>query len=180
MVTLTSQGYGAATTGGGSAAAVSQMDHLVTRAYDRQAYFQYRPDAIYNMLADVKPGITTSPGSSVRFTFWQDLDAATTPLKEIEDVDAVGMENTIVDVTPFEYGNAVMTSLKLREDEFLLNFEPDIANTLSYNITHTLESLASMAWNVAGGSANVPTRQTRYPNRTAACLLYTSPSPRDS
>ena len=148
---LTSQeGTGATGKTGLSDAQSSQMTQLVLAAYDRNAYFQYRPDAIMNMLADVQPGNTTSPGSSVKFTFWSDLAAATSKLKEAVDVTAVGMSNSVVTVTPYEYGNAVLTTLKIREDEFIFDFEQDIGNIVAYNMLDTLETLAATAWSMAG------------------------------
>src|SRR3990167_10592741 len=100
----------------------SALADQVIAAYDRVAYFALRSQPTFDMLARVKPGNLTSPGSSVKFIFWGDMTAATTALTEIVDPDAVALSDSIVTVTPYEYGNAVVLAAKVRADSFLIGF----------------------------------------------------------
>ncbi|WP_461521046.1 N4-gp56 family major capsid protein [Porticoccus sp.] len=128
----------------------TQLTNQVLTSYDRNAYFALRDMAIWDQFADVKPGNITSPGSSVRFNIWSDLSEATTALSETVDVDAVGLSDSTVTVTPSEYGNAVLITLKLRSDDFLIGFDPDVANILAENMVKSIDTIARTAIDSAG------------------------------
>ena len=104
----------------------------------------------FDMLARVKPGNLTNPGSSVKFLFWGDLAAATTALTETVDPDAVALSDSLVTVTPSEYGNAVILTAKVRADTLLVGFDPDVANVLAFNMVDTIDILARTALDSAG------------------------------
>lgn len=128
----------------------SQLSNQVLTAYDRNAYFALRSMAIWDQMADVKPGNVTSPGSAVRFNIWSDLTEATTALSETVDVDAVGLSDSVVTVTPAEYGNVVLVTLKLRTDDFLIGFDPDVANILSENMVKSIDTIARTTVDTSG------------------------------
>jgi N4-gp56 family major capsid protein len=123
----------------------SALADQVIAAYDRNAFFALRAGAVYDQFARVKPGNVTSPGSSVSFAFWGDLSVATTALSETVDVDAVALSDSLVQLTPLEHGNAVLVTLRVQTDTFLIGFDPDVANIVSYNMVDSLETLAQEA-----------------------------------
>ena len=128
----------------------SALADQVIAAYDRTAYFALRSMPTFDMLARVKPGNLTNPGSSVKFIFWGEMAAATTALTETVDPDAVALSDSVITVTPLEYGNAVILTAKVRADTLLVGFDPDVANLLSYNMVDTIDTLARTALDSAG------------------------------
>lgn len=113
-------------------------------AYDRMAYFAYRPELYFDNVADVKPTAQSMPGASVQFTIVNDLAINTTPLSETTDVSAVAMSDSVVSLTLQEYGNAVVTTAKLRGTSFL-DIDPVAANVVGYNAGVSLDTLARAA-----------------------------------
>lgn len=113
----------------------------VQAAYDRLAYFALRPNLFHDRIADVRPTRQSMPGSSVKFTLYTDLNVATTALVESVDVDAVAVSDAQKTVTLAEYGNAVVTTAKLRGTSFL-QVDEDVANMIGYNAGLTLDTLA--------------------------------------
>lgn len=138
----------------------SALADQVIAAYDRDAYFALRSEAVFDQFARVKPGNVTSPGSSVSFLFFGDLTAATSSLAETVDVDAVALSDSLVTVTPAEYGNAVLLTIRVRKNSFALGFDADVSNVVSWNMVDSLENIAVTALN-AGGTAVV------HPDATA-------------
>jgi N4-gp56 family major capsid protein len=81
------------------------------------------------------------PGSSVVFSLYQDLAAATTALTETVDPDAVALSNpSTVSVTLNEYGNVVLETKKLAEFSFS-DVDPAIANIIAYNMADSIDKL---------------------------------------
>jgi N4-gp56 family major capsid protein len=128
----------------------SQLSGAVLTAYQRSAFFALRSDVVFDQIAMVKPGTLTSPGSPVSFYFWTEMSQATTALTETVDVDAVGLASSAVTVTPYEYGNAVLLTRKLRAIEMLVGFDPDVANLVNYNMVDSIDKLARTALDSAG------------------------------
>ena len=153
-------------TGATSAAGSGQLTNQVLTAYQRNAMFALREGVIFDQFAKVKPGNLTSPGNPINFLFWDDMSAATTALTETVDVDAVGLSDSLVAVTPAEYGNAVLLTIRLRTDDFLIGFDPDVSNLLNYNMVDTIDTLARTAID-AGGTA-VPHTATAETDITAS------------
>ena len=79
-------------------------------AFDRIAYFALRSELLFDQAADVQPTAQSMPGSSVAFTIFSDLAAATSTLNEVTDVTPAAMSDSQVTVTLAEYGNAVITT----------------------------------------------------------------------
>lgn len=117
----------------------------VKAAYDRTAFMALRSGAVYDQFARVKPGNVTSPGSSVSFLFWADLSTATATLSETVDVDAVALSDSLVTLTPAEHGNAVLTTVRVKVNTFVVGFDPAVANIVAYNMLDSLETLAQEA-----------------------------------
>lgn len=120
-------------------------------AYDRYAYFALRPELHYDNAADVMPTRQSMPGSSVIFTKISDLAVASTALNESVDVDSVALADANVTVTLAEYGNAVITTAKLRGTSYI-DVDPVVANVLGFNAGRSIDSVAQ---GVVQGGSNV-------------------------
>lgn len=136
-------------TGSTSAAGSGQMSNQVITAYERAARFALRDEAVWDQFAKVKPGNLTNPGTPVSFEFWNDMTEATTPLSEVTDVDPVGLSDTQVTITPAEYGNAVLKTIRLMTDTFLVGWDADVANLVNENMVKSIDTLARVAVDAA-------------------------------
>lgn len=121
----------------------------VQAAYEMLAYFQLREQLYYNQCADIRSTNQDKPGSSVVFTIYNDLSPAVTPLTETTDVNAVEVTDSQVTVTITEYGNAALTTAKLRGTSFL-SVDRDIGNVVGFNAGQSLDRLARTP--IFGGS----------------------------
>lgn len=110
-------------------------------AYDRMAYFALRPELYFDAMADVKPTRQSMPGAAVVFTKITEMTAISTALNESVDVDAVAIADATVTITLAEYGNAVVTTAKLRGTSFL-EVDPIVANLIGYNAGISIDGLA--------------------------------------
>ena len=113
-------------------------------AFEKLAYFALRPEMYFDQFADVQATNATNPGASVKFTVFADLAAATTPLGEAEDVTPVTMSDSQVTVTLEEYGNATVTTAKLRASSFL-PVDPVAAQAVGYNAGLSIDTIARNA-----------------------------------
>ena len=113
-------------------------------AYDRLAYFALRPELYFDAAADVQPTAQAMPGASVTFTIVNDLPINTSALGETTDVSAVSLSDSQVSLTLTEYGNAVLTTAKLRGTSFV-DIDPVVANVVGFNAGVSLDSLARNA-----------------------------------
>ena len=117
------------------------MSNLVKAAYDRYVEFALRSQPLFRNLADKRPVQQAMPGSSVVFSLYQDLAAATSTLTETVDPDAVAISNaTTVTVTLNEYGNVVLSTRKLGEFAFS-DVDPAIANIVAYNMADSIDKI---------------------------------------
>ena len=109
----------------------TQVAGLVKAAYDRYVEFALRSQPLFRNLADKRPVQQAMPGSSVVFSLYQDLAAATGTLTETVDPDAVAISDVnTVTVTLNEYGNTVLNTRKLGEFAFS-DVDPAIANIVA-------------------------------------------------
>jgi N4-gp56 family major capsid protein len=113
-------------------------------AFEKLAYFALRDEMYFDQFADVQATNATNPGATVTFTIFQDLAAATTPLGEAEDVTPVAMSDSQTSVTLAEYGNATVTTAKLRATSFL-PVDPVAANAVGYNAGLSIDTIARTA-----------------------------------
>ncbi len=109
-------------------------------AFEKLAYFALRPEMYYDQFADVQATNATNPGATITFTIFADLAAATTELGEAEDVTPVAMSDSQVSVTLKEYGNATVTTAKLRATSFL-PVDPVAANAVGYNAGISIDTI---------------------------------------
>ncbi len=134
-------------------------------AFDRLAYFALRSELLFDMAADVQPTQQAMPGSAVTFTIFNDLAAATSTLNEVTDVTPSAMSDSQVTVTLSEYGNAVITTAKLRGTAFL-DVDTVAANVVGYNAGISIDSVVrdvlAGGTNViyGGGGTTTPTSRT--------------------
>ena len=120
-------------------------------AYDRLAYFALRSELLFDQAADVQPTNQSMPGSSVIFTIFAELSAATSTLSETVDVDPVAMSDSQVTVTLAEYGNTINTTAKLRGTSFL-DVDATAANLIGYNAGDSIDQVIR---EVLAGGTNV-------------------------
>jgi N4-gp56 family major capsid protein len=113
-------------------------------AYDRMVYWPLRAELYFDKVADVGPTKQAMPGSAVVFSLATELAAATTALTETVDVDATPIANSQVTLTLLEYGNAVITTAKLRATSFV-EIDPVVANLVGYNAGLSQDTLAANA-----------------------------------
>jgi N4-gp56 family major capsid protein len=120
-------------------------------AFEKLAYFALRPELYYDQFADVQATNATNPGATVTFTRFADLSPATTPLGEGEDVTPVAMSDSQVPITLEEYGNASVTTAKVRATSFL-PVDPVAANLVGYNAGISIDTVCR---NVLQAGSNV-------------------------
>jgi N4-gp56 family major capsid protein len=111
-------------------------------AFEKLAYFALRPELYFDQFADVQATNATNPGASIKFTIFNDMAAVTSALSETEDVTPVAMSDSQVTVTLNEYGNATVTTAKLRASSFL-PVDPVAANAVGYNAGLSIDTIAS-------------------------------------
>ena len=134
-------------------------------AFDRLAYFALRSELLFDAAADVQPTQQAMPGSAVTFTIFNDIAAATSTLNEVTDVTPTAMSDSQVTVTLAEYGNAVITTAKLRGTAFL-DVDTVAANVVGYNagisIDSVIRDVLAGGDNViyGGGGSTTPTSRT--------------------
>jgi N4-gp56 family major capsid protein len=142
----------------------TQQSSLLTDqvAFDRIAYFALRSELLFDAVADVMPVAQAMPGSSVKFTIFNDLSEKTSTLTEDTDVTPVVMGDSQIEVTLEEYGNAVNTTAKLRGTSFL-DVDAAAANLVGYNagisIDGVIRDVLSAGTHVVygGGGTGTPT-----------------------
>jgi N4-gp56 family major capsid protein len=133
--------------------------NIVTKAYDLAAWPALRPELIFDQFATVGSNNQSHQGSSVQFTFVDDLPEQVTPLLENIDVDSIALESTTVNVVMAEYGAAVTRTALLRGTGFI-PVDPIAAERVGYNAGASVDTLARTALDAAteaigGGTANL-------------------------
>ena len=120
----------------------TSLGGLVKTAYDRYVEFALRAQPMIRAVADKRPVQQAMPGSSVVFSLYNDLAAATSALSETSDVDAVALPDvSTVSVTLNEQGNSSLTTRKL-ELFSLSDVDPAIADIIAYNMADSLDIIA--------------------------------------
>ena len=120
--------------------------------WDRAIYYPLRPELYFDMFADVKAtNQTPENGVTLTFTKFNDMAEATTPLSEINDIDAVALSDSQVSLTLAEYGNGVNTTFKVRATSFI-GLDRPVANLVGFNAGKSLDTIAR---NVMQAGTNV-------------------------
>jgi len=118
------------------------MAGLIKTAYDRYVEFALRNQPMIRSVADKRPAQQAMPGSTVVFSLYNDLSAATATLGETTDVDAVALPDvSTVSVTLEEKGNAALATRKLQLFS-LSDVDPAIADIIAFNMADSLDQLA--------------------------------------
>ena len=121
---------------------------FVQTAYNLTVYPSLRPQLILDQFATVRGTKQTHRGSSVRFSFVDDLAEATTPLLENIDVDSAAMDSRGLVVSMAEYGNAVTTTALLRGTS-MVPIDPLVGERVGYNAGVSIDTLAATALQAA-------------------------------
>lgn len=154
------------------------LSGLVQAAYDRYVEFALRSQPLFRGLADKRPVQQAMPGSSVVFSLYQDLAAATGTLTETTDPDAVAISNVnTVSVTLNEHGNVVLNTRKLGEFAFS-DVDPAVANIVAFNMADSIDRIVvtvlTGGTNVFyGGSATATSAVTASDTLTNAMVRKT-------
>lgn len=141
------------------------LANLIAAGYDRELEYQLRSRPIFRQLVDKHPVDVTNPGTTVTLSIYQELAAlATTALTEGTDVTPVAPVAPVrVTVTLNEYGNATVTTLKLKELAFIQP-DPSTANVIGKNMIDSVDKLvqnqADSATNIIGVNGGVIKTQT--------------------
>jgi N4-gp56 family major capsid protein len=142
----------------------SALSNIVQEAFDRTAYFALRAELYFDQVATVRATNQAMPGSPVTFTKYADLSEASSPLSETVDPNAVALSTSQVQVILQEYGNAVLTTAKLRALAFL-DVDMDAANIIGYNAGISTDTIArealALGTNVAYGQGGTTTPGSR-------------------
>jgi len=136
----------------GSFTGTGDISNLVKAAYDQYVRMALRSIPVMRSLADVKPVQQAMPGSSVVFSIYSDLAAATSTLTETLDVSSIALGNpSQVTVTLNEYGSAVTTTKKLNLTSFN-DVDAALADIIAYNAADSIDSVVAT---VLTGGTNV-------------------------
>jgi len=121
----------------------SALAGLVKTAYDRYVEFALRAQPLIRSVADKRPAQQAMPGSSVVFSLYNDLAAATSALSsETTDPDAVALADvSTVSVSLAEYGNASLVTRKLQLFS-LSDVDPAVADIIAFNMADSLDKIA--------------------------------------
>jgi N4-gp56 family major capsid protein len=127
----------------GSLTGVTDIAALVQTAYDQYVRMALRSIPVMRAIADVKPVQQAMPGSSVVFSIYSDLAAATSTLTETTDVSSVALGNpSQVTVTLQEYGSAVTTTKKLNLTSFN-DVDAALADIIAYNAADSIDKVVA-------------------------------------
>ena len=111
--------------------------------YEQVAYLALRPELYFDALATVKASDQgPKRGTSVTFTFNNDLAPATTALTDGTDITPVAMSDSQVTVTPAEYGNAIQLTAKNKATAFY-ELNPLAADLIGWNAGLSVDQIAA-------------------------------------
>lgn len=119
----------------------SAQSNLVAGAVDRYVRAALRHTPILRAVADTRPVQVDKPGSSVTLYTYPNLAAATTPLSETTDPDAVALGNpTGTTITLNEYGVATISTIRLKNFSFS-DIDTNQMDQVAYSQRDTLDVL---------------------------------------
>jgi N4-gp56 family major capsid protein len=120
---------------------VSDLGSAGTAAYEQLSYYALRPELYFDACASVKPTRQSHRGASVMFTIYNEMAPKITTLAETTDVEVVTISDADVTVSLNEYGNASITTARVRAQSFLI-VSADVANLIGFNAGISFDSLA--------------------------------------
>ncbi|MGH3628777.1 MAG: N4-gp56 family major capsid protein [Sciscionella sp.] len=128
------------------------LTNVIQAAVDQYVRAELRHTPLLRQVADTRPMNVDKPGSSIALYTHTDLAAVTSALSELSDPDAVALPDpTSVTLTPKEYGNATITSLKARATSFA-DVDPYQRDQIMWNLRDSLDALVAPVLN---GGTNV-------------------------
>jgi N4-gp56 family major capsid protein len=114
---------------------------LVTAAVDRHVRAELRHAPLLRSVVDTRPVQVDKPGSSVKLYTYPNLAAATTPLTETADPDAVALgDPTPTTITLNEYGVSTIATIRLKQFSFS-DIDPNQMDQVAYSMRDTLDTL---------------------------------------
>lgn len=162
----------------GTSTTTATITSLVQTAYDQYVRMALRSIPLMRSIADVKPVQQAMPGSSVVFSIYSDLAAATSTLVETSDINSIALGNpTNVTVTLQEYGNAVTTTKKLNLTSFN-DVDAALADIIAYNAADSLDQI--VAGVLTGGSNVIYASSATSTNTIAAGMTITTADIREA
>lgn len=123
----------------------STLSNQVITSYQRSALFALRAVPVFDGFAKYRPGDVTNPGSPVSFTFWTEMSTVTANLTETTDITPVALGDSRVTVTPYERGNGILTTIKIRSDSYVAGFDADAASLVAWNMADSVDTFARTA-----------------------------------
>lgn len=125
---------------------------LVEGALDRYVRAALRHMPMLRSVVDTRPVQVDKPGSSVTLYEYPNLSAATTPLNETSDPDAVALgDPTPTTITLNEYGVATISTIRLKNFSFS-DIDPNQVDQVAYSQRDTIDTLVR---DVISGGTNV-------------------------
>jgi len=153
---------------GGTPTGTSAISNLVQTAYDQYVRMALRSIPVMRSIADVKPVQQAMPGSSVVFSIYSDLAAATSTLTEASDVNSIALGNpNQITVTLNEYGSAVTTTKKLNLTSFN-DVDAALADIIAYNAADSIDSVVASVLTAGSNVIYAGTTATSTNTITAA------------
>jgi len=153
---------------GGTPTGTSAISNLVQTAYDQYVRMALRSIPVMRSIADVKPVQQAMPGSSVVFSIYSDLAAATSTLTETSDVNSIALGNpNQITVTLNEYGSAVTTTKKLNLTSFN-DVDAALADIIAYNAADSIDSVVASVLTAGSNVIYAGTTATSTNTITAA------------
>jgi N4-gp56 family major capsid protein len=162
----------------GTSTGTATITSLVQTAYDQYVRMALRSIPLMRSIADVKPVQQAMPGSSVVFSIYSDLAAATSTLTETSDVSSIALGNpTQVTVTLQEYGSAVTTTKKLNLTSFN-DVDAALADIIAYNAADSLDQVVASV--LTGGSNVIYASSATSTNTITAGMTITTADIREA
>jgi N4-gp56 family major capsid protein len=114
----------------------------VEEAFDTTVSWYLRDMPMFRQIVDKRPVSQAMAGTPITLTVEGELPLATTALNELTDVDSVAMPTPRrVQVTPNEYGNSVIHTLKLDKQDFTQATVKRIGQSIANNQADSIDSL---------------------------------------
>lgn len=111
-------------------------------AWDRMTYFDFRPQLFFDSWASIRPTQQSMPGETVTMRITHDLEPATTPLDEDQDVGSVTPTDSAVSFTLHEYGNSIVDTRFLQATSYI-PVNPVVAELLGFNAGISIDQVVS-------------------------------------
>lgn len=135
-----------------STVSIAALSNLLLPGYDKAVEFQLREMPTFRSIVDRRPVAVDNPGTTVYFTWYQDLGTSTTPLVETQTPDPLTVANpTRTSVTVNEYGAWLPKTLALQTYAFT-QVDWEIAELLARHQADTIDALVKA---VMDSSTNV-------------------------